>query len=251
MLSVATVREMLSKSYKEKQSRSFAKDHKTPDLGTNVYTDNQTAEIFIEEDRDQQIDNLLMADEKMSEQLVLANLNDDPLKEIQDEYEEDEEAAPKVSEKLANVVQAMAGQKMSEEKVKEKVEKHKRPENVEVHVPKVNPEIWALMDHTAKSADLKAQRTQKKLLKATYALTKVCKGFVVKPSSENSDQLRDTTDAMSLILRATHDLSMERCVKILSASNINKKYRRLSSLDIQVSDYLFGDDRPEGLTICH
>ena len=38
---------------------------------------------------------------------------------------------------------------MSDEKIKEKLDKHKLPEYVETNVPEVNPEICVMMDHLA------------------------------------------------------------------------------------------------------
>ena len=44
--------------------------------------------------------------------------------------------------------------------------------------PRVNPEISAIMDHTTQGSDLKIQRTQKTLLKATLAMATVADEYV-------------------------------------------------------------------------
>ena len=56
------------------------------------------------------------------------------------------------------------------------MDKHKRPENYELVVARVNTEIVGMMDYSAKATDLRIQKEQqqKMLLKATSALTKVC-----------------------------------------------------------------------------
>ena len=115
--------------------------------------------------------------------------SEDPLlKELQDEYEEEEETGPKISDQLAKIVNTMAlGHKVSEDKLKDRMDKHKRPENCTLQVPRVNPEIWSLMDHATKSADLKAQKNQKKLVKVTFALAKVCDNFVKEPNAKTKD----------------------------------------------------------------
>ena len=74
---------------------------------------------------------------------------------------------PPINDQLAKVLKTMTKGKRDENKIKEKCEKHKRPSNVEQPVvPKVNPEIWGILDHTTQTADLKLQRKQKMLIKA-------------------------------------------------------------------------------------
>ena len=63
------------------------------------------------------------------------------LDQIEQEYEMDEEAGASITPQLAKVVTTIAKSKLSEEKLKAKLEKHKRLENLElVVVPEVNPE---------------------------------------------------------------------------------------------------------------
>ena len=65
---------------------------------------------------------------------------------------------PPINDQLAKVLKTMTKGKMDENKIKEKCEKHKRLSNVEQPVvPKVNLEIWRILDHNTKSADLKLQ----------------------------------------------------------------------------------------------
>ena len=67
----------------------------------------------------------------------------------------------------SEVLKTMTKGKMDENEIKEKCEKHKRPSSVEQPVvPKVNPKILGILDHSTKTADLKLQRKQKMLIKA-------------------------------------------------------------------------------------
>lgn len=161
-------------------------------------------EIEIEDGLDEQIDGLLHTDDKTSSAQI--DVVDSGLKEIEEEYEEEEKTGPPISKKLAGI---MAKTKMGEDKIKEKMDKHKRPENCHVIVAKVNPEIWGLMDHTAKAVDLRIQRAQKRLVKASFTLAKVSDALVKNPSNESKSQLRDITDAMALVLKTSHDLSVD------------------------------------------
>ena len=56
------------------------------------------------------------------------------------------------------------------------------------------------------------------------------------------------TDAIPLVTKASHELSMERRQKIVNSSSINKKYKRLASWDTPVTKFLFGDDLKTSLT---
>lgn len=160
----------------------------------------------------------------------------DELDLLQQEYENDEETGKPISEKWAKILEAMSKGKMNDDKLKEKM--RKRPDNVRVFTPRVNAEIWSMMAHTAKSSDLKSQKWQSNLISAAFALTEVVEKLV------NTDKAaaKPVSDAMGLILKTVHDLSMERRAKILNAPQVNQKYKRLMSADIPITQNLFGDD---------
>ena len=62
----------------------------------------------------------------------------------------------------------MARSKLADDKLKEKLTQYIRPKNFEKLVgTKVNPEIWAKISHATQSRDLKLQKMQTTLLKAT------------------------------------------------------------------------------------
>lgn len=191
-------------------------------------------------DVDEQIDDLL-ADSEVDDDHD--DQDDEGLREILQEYEPEEEMGPPISEKLASVVKNMTKAIIPEEKIREKMEKYKRPENCAAAVPKVNPEIWGLIDHGGKTQDLKVQKTQKRLVKATYALASVCDGLA-KPSQmcDKKALMKKVSDAMALILKANHELSVERRMKIINSPNLNKRYRKLASNETPVTELLFGDD---------
>ena len=92
------------------------------------------------------------------------------LLDIEQEFELDNEVGPPVNDQLAKVLKTTTKGKMDENKIKEKSEKHKRPSSVEQPVvPNVNPEIWGILDHNTKTADLKLKRKKTMLIKAIKA----------------------------------------------------------------------------------
>ena len=170
------------------------------------------------------------------------------LSDIEQDYESPNDVGSEVHAKYAKLLRTMAKGKMAPEKLKAKQEKHKRPANCDLLVvPRVNPEIWSVMDNTARAMDLKIQRIQKNILTATLAMIKVGNTCFTSTKKEMKTKLRDeclfdTSDAIGVNLKTIHDLSMERRTKILSAPNINQKYRKLASEEVEISDQLFGND---------
>ena len=95
------------------------------------------------------------------------------LNEIAQDFVSDEQTAPKVAQKLADIVNKRWGSKLEEAKLKEKLAKYNRPDNCEkLTVPKVNPEIWNKLKHGTKSADLRLANMQKVLVKVGSAVAK-------------------------------------------------------------------------------
>ena len=166
------------------------------------------------------------------------------LKNIAQEYENEEDVGPKIGEDLSSLVHTMFKGKISDEKLKEKFAKHKRPENCKFTVPRVNSEIWDILEHSSKSADLRAQTIQKTLLKAVYALTNVTDRCLTSKDSVAKTLVKDLMDAIGFVLKAhSHsDICVDRRTKIVLAPQVNRKYRKLLSADIPVTDKLFGDD---------
>ena len=164
------------------------------------------------------------------------------LDDTQQEFDQEDGVGPPINEKLATVLKTMAKGKLDEEKLKKKCDTHKRPKNVDQPtVPKVNPEIWSILDHQTRTNDLRMQRKQKLLIKAVNALAYSCDVCIKSGSGTMTDLVKNMTDAVSLNLKVVHEISLERRTKILASPNVNKKYRKLST-DLPVTTFLFGDD---------
>ena len=87
-------------------------------------------------------------------------INLDELIQLQD-YADEEDLGPELEEKLAKCFLVMAKGKMTDEKLKEKMEKHEAPKNSDIPVPRVNNEIWSVMENGARSADLRTPKNAK------------------------------------------------------------------------------------------
>ncbi|XP_070192372.1 uncharacterized protein [Littorina saxatilis] len=210
-----------------------------------VSDDEQSVETGVDD-----FDHLLeeMCKTQASESRPEAELNDPNESEIMNELEQDfdisETLGDEVADRIAKRVSVMAKGQMTEEKMKQKEREFKRPKNIETSVPKVNPEIWGLMEHSAKTYDLKSQRQQKLLYTANNALV-VAWDVSLKmgvASEEQKKLIKTIAEASGLILKTAYDMSLDRRAKILSGQNVNRKYRKLASSNIPVTQWLFGDD---------
>ena len=77
--------------------------------------------------------------------------------ETKQDFDVAEKLGPEVAETIATLVNGtMAKGQMSDDKFKEeKKDRYARPTNLKVVVPRVNPEIWSVLDRSTRGADLK------------------------------------------------------------------------------------------------
>ncbi|XP_070210554.1 uncharacterized protein [Littorina saxatilis] len=190
-------------------------------------------------DVDEEIDDLMnLGDSKEGN----SSSETDELELIQHDFENDEDVGEIINDKLAKVLDTMSKGKITEEKMKEKLSAHKRPSNCDFCVPRVNAEIWGVMDHSAKSVDCKAQKTQKQLMTATYVLATVADTCTKSSSVETKTLMKPILEAAGLVLKTIHDLSLDRRNRILNSQSLNRKYKKLASSEIPITNNLFGDD---------
>ena len=103
-------------------------------------------------------DTLLKKGEKSN---LTRESQDDLLDTIANDLNADEQTDQDVSEKLAKLVNKRWSEKLTSDKLSEKLKKHSLPGNLgSLVAPRVNPEIWANMSHTAKHVDLRAANIQ-------------------------------------------------------------------------------------------
>ena len=87
-------------------------------------------------------------------------------------YDSRENVAPNVDGKLANIVRNFCQNKMSEDKLKEKLTSYVRPGNcAALALTRVNPEIWEKLSPISRSNDIKLQRVQNATVQAMVAIT--------------------------------------------------------------------------------
>ena len=107
---------------------------------------------------------------------------------------------PKVSDKLAKIINLRWFNKLDNSNLKDKCGKYLRPANCDrLITPKVNPEIWGQFDHHARGKDLKLSNLQATLIKVGNITTKTTY-MLLKAHSENTPvaDLQETSSIQQL-----------------------------------------------------
>ncbi|XP_074608408.1 uncharacterized protein LOC141861082 [Acropora palmata] len=153
--------------------------------------------------------------------------------------EEIEQTGPDVNKNLANIINKRYTGKLTENKLKEKLELYARPGNCEkLKAPEFNHEIWGKLKTPQKTRDLRMANVRKTVIKATVAVAEVTNELLQKKSS--ADIIRKLTDSIALMGHATYELSLRR--RDLMRPSINKELRSLCNQQIPVTDQLFVND---------
>ncbi|CAB4034776.1 Hypothetical predicted protein [Paramuricea clavata] len=158
---------------------------------------------------------------------------------------------PAITEKLATIINKRWSEKLSDQKLKEKRDQHPRPDNCDRLVaPRINPEIWARIDHTAKQLDLRASTNQANLAKAGVVLAKSTDKLLSLYQKDSKPEYRElitlNTDALALLGHASCEMSQRRRETL--KPHLNKEYTTLCASHVPVTSLLFGDDLQGRLT---
>ena len=115
---------------------------------------------------------------------------DTVLANISKEFSNLEEAVEPISDKLASIVNGLWANKLSDDKLKDKIRKYPSPSNCNyMKVPKCNREIWSgsCMNSDARSTDIALQKAPSQVLRASVATIKVCDQLTTSKSKEKKD----------------------------------------------------------------
>ena len=157
----------------------------------------------------------------------------------------DEDMGPDVNRQLAEIMTNLLGKKMSDEKVKAKIEEYPPPRNVPLlHPPRVNEEIWELMKAGPRSSDIRMRKIQVRLTRGLVALARLAEVLLLNKKRGANPDLGDCLNvalqAFALIGNANYELSLRRRETL--RSQLNPKYSRLCYPSTPVTSDLFGDD---------
>ena len=166
---------------------------------------------------------------------------EDLLKELAPELAVSEKTSPPLREGLAAIFNNLLSEKMGDEKLKAKLDKYPRPENVKgLRTPKVNPSIWSQLSTSMKTQDVRSQKGQNTLISAISAMTKAA-DLALGKYSNDKELITLLTDAVAMALQYNHEVNHSR--RLAMKREMHKDYAALCNLSTVdgTSEYLFGD----------
>ena len=141
------------------------------------------------------------------------------LKELAQVLTVNEKASPPLRKALAAIFNNLLSEKMGDEKLKAKLDKYPRPENVKsLQTPKVNPSIWSQLLTAMKAQDVRSQKGQNTLIGAITAMTKAADLALGKYSQEK-ELITLLTDAVAMTLQYNHEGNHSRRLAMRKAGD--------------------------------
>ena len=176
---------------------------------------------------------------------------DDLLDTIANDLNADEQIDQEVLEKLTKLINKRWSEKLTSDKLSEKLKKHSRPGNLgSLVAPRVNPEIWANMSHTAKRVDLRAANIQNLVSKVGTIIAKCTDNLLTGREKDAKkidldEMVGFYTDALALLGHSQYELSLKR--REAMRPSLKREHASLCSPNVPVTSLLFGDDLQQQL----
>ena len=124
---------------------------------------------------------------------------------IAQEFAIKENTGEEINESLADIVSSLVKTRLSEDKLKQKLQKYPRPANIAgLTTPRINPLIWGQISSNTQQSDAKSQKAQHTLIGAASAIVKSV-DHVLKTNSSNKELITMLTDALAFVLQCNHD----------------------------------------------
>ncbi|XP_060571949.1 uncharacterized protein LOC132730111 [Ruditapes philippinarum] len=159
-----------------------------------------------------------------------------------DFFEDASETGAAISDKLATLSNKALQVQPKEEKIKELLDTHKRPNNVEfLQVPLVNEQLWRQLPSQVKAQDFLLQRTQKFFSSALVPVLKTMDELKTDGRPKMKELIGDTFKLLTNAFVTTSQMRRDRIKKELLPL-----YRPICSAN-QSATHLFGDKVDEEL----
>lgn len=163
------------------------------------------------------------------------------LEDIELDYDDSDVVGPHINDKLAGIINKRFSGLLSSDKIKQKQQKYPRPGNVEkLIVPDCNKVIKDLLRPPLLHRDKNFQYIQLAITKAATAITKATAMLLDSKQEENGAMVTVLTDAVAMLGHAHVQLSYKRRDAMSPA--LKNTYSGLTSTDVPITRFLFGDD---------
>ena len=117
--------------------------------------------------------------------------------------------------------------KKEKEDMKKLTDSCPTPENCNLPTPKLNIEIWQLLNSYQKRSDVRMSMIQRNIIAATSGVISLVKD-VLESKLDNQALVQKSTDIIGLLGHSTNEISLKR--KLFIKSALNEEYKDLVSL---------------------
>ena len=156
-----------------------------------------------------------------------------------------------VKPQFAHIANKHWGKRLTPEKLKPIIDKHKQPANCsDVVNSRVNPEIWGQLNAAKKSSDLRlAINMLQAIQKVAFIILQTADSLLAVVLEKDSDKVdlnklvSNSVDSCALLGYVTNDLNNFRCEQIRPA--LKPEFASLCSAEIPHGKWLFGEDLPK------
>ncbi|CAG2218547.1 unnamed protein product [Mytilus edulis] len=157
----------------------------------------------------------------------------------EDEGEDDDKFGDETHKSIAALVNAVTNRKSV---ITEIAKDYKVPSNSKsLAPPKVNPEIWHLLNRQARSDDLSFQTIQRILGFGIVPVIRTAEALTKPDAVKTVAKMRvNINNALSMLCAAFFEISYVR--RMTLKNNMDQKYHQLCTRHLDVTEYLFGDD---------
>ena len=160
---------------------------------------------------------------------------------------------PFVNAKLANILEKVYLEKISEEKTKSLLKKYQKPESCnKMRVPQCNPEIWKInlssLQHSTFHTDISLRKILLHLMKASYAIVNACDELIVAEETERSNKLLIIFDE-SVALLGLSTIQLNALKRDLMKHKLPDHLKQFAKDVPSDSTYVFGDGIQKGINL--
>lgn len=166
---------------------------------------------------------------------------DDMFKTACAEYGKDEEMSDPLPDTLAKFIAQCFGQEMGDEKIREKFDMLRRPENCpSLTVRLTNKDIWGMLRHDQKKVDAKFTTAQRFITKAVTALAFGAKEMKDMKDQKTRKALAYSLDAIALLGTVQQKITAQR--KMTQKPALPFDIREICHMPSDGTEWLYGDN---------
>jgi len=163
----------------------------------------------------------------------------------------EESKGDKISDEWAKIIKESFYSKKDKEDVKKLRESFPVPNNYSMPTPKLNVEIWQLLNSYQKRSDVSMSMIQRNIIAATSGVVSLVQDVISKNKIDKKKLIQKSTDIIGLLGVASKEVSLKR--KLFIRSALKDEYKDLVSVnnnDEKIekdSDKLFGDNLSDNI----